>query len=101
MNVLEPMTQERWDIAMGPTLPMDSCVGYSVLQGPPKRRYEDKYICGWQHGPFRPENGDAKANAFDDIRRDHFLQNGLRGIPAPVASSREECNVVLIGSNDE
>ena len=79
VNVLDPETHERWDIALGPTLPQDSfpCIGFKVLGN----GYEQKYICGWQHEPF-------------------FTQEAFQGVRNETAS-QEECNVVSIGSNDQ
>lgn len=73
VNVLDPQTHERWDIALGPTLPQDSfpCIGFKVLGN----GYEQKYICGWQHEPFQGVENET--------------------------TSQEECNVVSIGSNDQ
>lgn len=47
VDVMEPKTHSRWDVAMGPRLEQDCCQGFATLPGPPRKRYEDKYICGW------------------------------------------------------
>lgn len=71
-SVMEPVTTERWDIAMGPKLEEESCNGFHVL----KRRWDEtKYICGW----------DQLAN-----HTKKELEDQQRG-----------CNVISIGSNDQ
>ena len=43
-SVMEPVTAERWDIAMGPRLEQGNCKGFHVLK---KKWDQTKYICGW------------------------------------------------------
>ena len=74
VDVIEPKTTFRWNVAMGPRIEQDSCQGFKILPGPPRKRREDKFICGWDH----------LANAHRDNN-----------------NQQDECNVISIGSNDE
>lgn len=86
-SVWQPDSVERWDIAMGPTLVHKPCQGFHVIQGPPQRRYEDKYICGWDT---------------------HYLQNKTTTSTTQLDEKNNDdnnnsppCHVISVGSNDQ
>jgi len=74
-SVMEPVTVDRWDIAMGPQLEQESCKGFHALDA----GYETKYICGW----------------------DELTNHTKRELEEHTTSKRRSCNVISIGSNDQ
>ncbi|KAL7531775.1 hypothetical protein ACHAWF_003905, partial [Thalassiosira exigua] len=97
-SVMEPVTVERWDIAMGPTLEMESCLGFRMLK---KRWDQTKYLCGWDR--LLSGSGSSSANHTDhmaqyELDEQHNQEEHERQKSRSLPSS---CNVISIGSNDQ
>lgn len=88
-SVMEPVTNERWDIAIGPTLEERSCRGFQMIG---KEKTDSvKCVCGWDrlsNGTGNPAGGHG-----DGVR-------GGEGSPL-TSSPPSSCNVISIGSNDQ
>jgi len=83
VSVIEGDELGKWDIVLGPILNGTKCKGFKVIEGPPRRRHEDKFMCGY----------------------DQFLANGNIGMNSAALNQQEEdpssCNFFSIGGNDQ